>query len=81
MQQNIDTTIQEWLTNLYSEAIEEAKQSIENERIWEKGYDGEGDNPHTENIRAIEQYILVLTRLQGLTKTELEKAGLLEGGE
>ena len=66
----LDPMVQEWLNNLYIEAIEEAKQSIKNERIWEKGYDEEGDNPHTENIRTIEQYISVLTKLQASTQTQ-----------
>ena len=66
----LDPTVQEWLTNLYAEAIEEAEQSIKNERIWEKGYDGEENNPHTENISSIEQYISVLTRLQASTQAQ-----------
>ena len=61
---SLNPTVQEWLNNLYTEAIEEAEQSLSNERLWEKGYDGEEDNPHTENIKAIEQYILVLTQLR-----------------
>lgn len=66
----LDPMVQEWLTNLYADAIEEAEQSIKNERIWEKGYDGEESNPHTENISTIEQYISVLTRLQASTQTQ-----------
>lgn len=68
----LDPVVQEWLNNLYTEAIEEAKQSIKNERIWEKGYN-EGayeSNPHTENIKTIEQYISVLTRLQASTRAQ-----------
>ena len=61
---SLNPTVQEWLNNLYTEAIEEAEQSLSNERLWEKGYDGEEDNPHTENIEAIEQYISVLTQLR-----------------
>ena len=60
---SLNPTVQEWLNNLYTEAIEEAEQSLSNERLWEKGYDGEY-NPHTENIKAIEQYISVLTQLR-----------------
>lgn len=67
---SLDPTVQEWLTNLYAEAIEEAEQSIENERVWEKGYEGEEDNPHTENISTIEQYISVLTRLKASTPAQ-----------
>ena len=64
MNEHINETIQEWLTNLYTEAIEEAEQSLSNERLWEKGYDGEDTNPHTENIEALNQYISVLTQLR-----------------
>lgn len=63
MNEHINETIQEWLNNLYTEAIEEAEQSLSNERLWEKGYDGE-DNPHTENIKTLEQYISVLIQLR-----------------
>ena len=63
MNEHINETIQEWLTNLYTEAIEDAEHTISNERIWEKGYDGE-DNPHTENIKTLEQYISILTQLR-----------------
>ena len=66
MNEHINETIQEWLTNLYTEAIEEAEQSLSNERLWEKGYDGEDTNPHTENIKTIEQYISVLTQLRAV---------------
>ena len=61
---SLNPTVQEWLNNLYTEAIEEAEQSLSNERLWEKGYDGEEDNPHTDNIRAIEQYISLLSQLR-----------------
>lgn len=64
MNEHINETIQEWLTNLYTEAIEEAEQSLSNERLWEKGYDGEDTNPHTENIKTLNQYISVLTQLR-----------------
>ena len=60
---SLNPTVQEWLNNLYTEAIEEAEQSLSNERLWEKGYDGEY-NPHTENIETIQQYISVLTQLR-----------------
>lgn len=61
---SLDPMVQEWLNNLYTEAIEEAEQSLSNERIWEKGYDGEDTNPHTENIETLNQYISVLTQLR-----------------
>lgn len=63
---SLNPTVQEWLNNLYTEAIEEAEQSLSNERLWEKGYDGEDTNPHTENIETLEQYISVLTQLRNV---------------
>lgn len=61
---SLNPMVQEWLNNLYTEAIEEAEQSLSNERLWEKGYDGEDTNPHTENIETLNQYISVLTQLR-----------------
>lgn len=61
---SLNPMVQEWLNNLYTEAIEEAEQSLSNERLWEKGYDGEDANPHTENIETLNQYISVLTQLR-----------------
>lgn len=58
----------EWLKELYSNEIEETKGSISNERLWEKGYgfpDENGWNPHTDNIKTLEEYIEVL---EGLIK-------------
>ena len=66
----LDPMVQEWLNNLSTEAIEEAEQTIKNERVWEKGYNGEEDNPHTENIKTIEQYISVLTQLRDSAQTQ-----------
>lgn len=56
----MNETIKIWLENLYADAIEEAKGTIENERIWELGYDGDEPNPHTENIEVLEEYIATL---------------------
>lgn len=59
-----------WLEELYTNAIEETKDTIKNERMWELGYNGkEPVNPHTENIRVLEEYIGVLEeKLQELRK-------------
>lgn len=57
----MNETVKFWLENLYKDAIENAKATISNERIWEKGYDGTDPvNPHTENIIILEEYIKVL---------------------
>lgn len=66
---SLNPTVQEWLNNLYTEAIEEAEQTISNERLWEKGYNGE-HNPHTENIETLKQYISVLTKLKASTQAQ-----------
>ena len=53
-----------WLEELYKNEIEETKGTIENEHMWELGYDGnEPVNPHTENIMVLEEYIEVLEEM------------------
>lgn len=50
-----------WFEELYKNEIEEIKTTIDNERMWELGYDGEEPvNPHTENIEVLKEYIEVL---------------------
>ena len=50
-----------WLEELYKKEIEEAKETIKNEHMWELGYNGnEPINPHTENIEVLKEYIEVL---------------------
>ena len=43
------------------EEIEESKENIKNEHLWELGYNGEEPvNPHTENIDMLNDYISYL---------------------
>lgn len=50
-----------WLEELYTKEIEDAKETIKNEHMWELGYNGEEPmNPHTENIEVLKEYIEVL---------------------
>lgn len=50
-----------WLEELYKKEIEDTKDTIKNEHMWELGYNGnEPFNPHTENIMVLEEYIEVL---------------------
>ena len=50
-----------WFEELYKKEIEESKETIKNEKMWELGYCGdEPVNPHTENIAALNEYIEVL---------------------
>lgn len=50
-----------WLKALYKNEIEETEMTINNEHLWELGYDGdEPINPHTENIEMLKEYIKVL---------------------
>lgn len=49
-----------WLEKLYEKEIEEVKGTIQNEHIWELGYDGEEPNPHTENIENLKEYLETL---------------------
>ena len=60
--------MKERLKELYSNEIKETKHTISNERLWEKGYgftEEDEWNPHTDNIKTLEEYIEVL---EGLIK-------------
>lgn len=61
-------TVKTWLDKLHNEAIEEAKETIKNERILELGYEGEDANPHTENIKALDSYIESLKVIKTLSE-------------
>ncbi len=61
-------TVKTWLDKLHNEAIEEAKETIKNERILELGYDGEDVNPHTKNIKALDSYIESLEVIKTLSE-------------
>ena len=61
-------TIKFWLEQLYDQEIKGAYGTISNEHIWEIGYDGEEPNPHTENIKQLQEYIRVLDKLKGELK-------------
>ena len=57
----MNETVKFWLEELYKKEIEEVKGTIENEKKWELGYDGqEPFNPHTDNIMVLEEYVEVL---------------------
>lgn len=57
----MNETVKVWLEELYKKEIEEVKGTIENEKMWELGYDGkEPFNPHTDNIMVLEEYVKVL---------------------
>lgn len=56
----MNETIKIWFEKLYKTEIEEVKGTIENERVWESGYSGEEPNPHTENIKTLEEYLKIL---------------------
>lgn len=44
--------------------IEEVKGAISNERLWERGYNGDDSlNPHTENIAVLSEYLKVLEEM------------------
>lgn len=62
-----------WIERLYKDAIENAKEDIRNEHLWELGYSGqEPFNPHTENIKMLKEYIDILTyKLNELDKEQL----------
>lgn len=56
----MNETVRIWFEELYKKEIEEAKGTIENEHMWELGYNGEEPNPHTENIEVLKEYIEIL---------------------
>ena len=65
----MNETVRFWLEDLYTKEIEEVKEVIKNEHLWELGYDGEEHNPHTENIEVLKEYIEVLeSKLKELDK-------------
>ena len=43
--------------------IEEIKGTISNEHLWELGYNGLKPNPHTENIKTLEEYLELLEEM------------------
>ena len=53
--------VKEWLKQLYTEAIVEAKSAIANERIWQNGADSDDEIAMREgNLENLEEYIEVL---------------------
>lgn len=57
----MNETVKIWLRDLYTTAIGGARASIKNEHLWELGCPfGQESNPHTENIKILEEYIEVL---------------------
>ena len=37
---------------------------MEKRRWWEFGYNGDGENPHTENIERLKEYIEILEEMK-----------------
>lgn len=63
----MDEMIKEWLKQMYEREIEEAQCTLSNEHLWELGYNGNDENPHTQNIVKLQEYIIVLSdRLEEL---------------
>ena len=46
-----------WFNNLISNEISEINGIISNEEIFEKGYSGKEDNPHTNNLKDLHEYV------------------------
>lgn len=49
-----------WLIQMFESEIDEAKCNLSNQHLWELGYDGEDENPHTQNIEDLKEYIEIL---------------------
>lgn len=45
--------VKDKLIEMVNSEIEELKCTIENEELWELGYNGEEPNPHTGNIKRL----------------------------
>ncbi len=74
-EKNMSETVKNWLIHLYEKEIDESKATISNEHIWELGYNGGEPNPHTNNIRDIQEYISVLEeKIRELQETTEEIA-------
>lgn len=57
--------IKYWLNAMYEENIEDAKGTIENEKLWAKGSSSkENEQMHLDNIAVIQEYITVLEELK-----------------
>lgn len=66
----MNETVKIWLEELNNSTkeeikkeIEEVKGTINNEHLWELGYDGQEPNPHTENIMVLMEYLEVLEEM------------------
>lgn len=44
------------LNEVFTAELQNTLGSIENEKLWELGYDGEESNPHTQNLVNLEAY-------------------------
>ena len=44
------------LEEVFAAELQDTLGSIENEKLWELGYDGEEPNPHTQNLVNLEAY-------------------------
>lgn len=44
------------LEELFAAELQDTLGSIENEKLWELGYDGEEPNPHTQNLANLRAY-------------------------
>lgn len=58
---DMSENVKQWFTDLYTDAIEETKSAIENERIWQNGADSDEEiEMHEQNIEELEEYIEIL---------------------
>lgn len=50
------TKFKDMLNEVFTAELQNTLGSIENEKLWELGYDGEEPNPHTQNLVNLEAY-------------------------
>jgi len=59
----MNETVKEWLKELYKGAMEEARGTIANERIWANGApDAETAAMHEQNVELQEEYLAELQK-------------------
>lgn len=69
----MDEMVKMWVQALYADEIDNATQSISNERLWLKGSaTATEQKAHMENIRRYEEYI---ETLEGLKESFILKNG------
>ena len=72
---NASETVKIWLEDLFQDALNENRETISNERLWQKGADKQEEvDMHAENIETLTEYQNILEN----TLEQLQKTNVLE---